>query len=95
MSGPAFALPVAARARLDLWRTAGDRLVFTNGVYDLLHRGHVEYLEEARALGDRLIVGVNSDASVRRLKGPTRPIIPPRSFWTARSAFRCNRPPAS
>lgn len=76
MSGPAFALPVAARARLDLWRTAGDRLVFTNGVYDLLHRGHVEYLEEARALGDRLIVGVNSDASVRRLKGPTRPIIP-------------------
>jgi D-beta-D-heptose 7-phosphate kinase/D-beta-D-heptose 1-phosphate adenosyltransferase len=50
-------------------------VVFTNGVFDLLHRGHVEYLEEARALGDRLVVGVNSDASVRRLKGPSRPIV--------------------
>lgn len=48
--------------------------VFTNGVFDLLHRGHVEYLFAARRLGDRLIVGVNTDASVRRLKGPTRPI---------------------
>jgi D-beta-D-heptose 7-phosphate kinase/D-beta-D-heptose 1-phosphate adenosyltransferase len=50
-------------------------VVFTNGVFDLLHRGHAEYLEEARALGDRLVVGVNSDASVRRLKGPSRPIV--------------------
>lgn len=58
------------------WRAAGQRIVFTNGVFDLLHRGHVEYLEEARALGDRLVVGVNSDASVRRLKGPSRPIVP-------------------
>jgi D-beta-D-heptose 7-phosphate kinase/D-beta-D-heptose 1-phosphate adenosyltransferase len=55
---------------------AGEKIVFTNGVFDLLHRGHVEYLEEARALGDRLVIGVNSDASVRRLKGPTRPIVP-------------------
>ena len=69
-------LPADAAAKLGLWRAAGDRIVFTNGVYDLLHRGHVEYLEEARALGDRLVVGVNSDESVRRLKGPTRPIIP-------------------
>ena len=52
--------------------------MFTNGVFDLLHRGHVEYLEEARALGDRLVVGVNSDASVRRVKGPTRPLVPDR-----------------
>ena len=76
MSGAAFGLPADARTRLGVWRAAGDRIVFTNGVYDLLHRGHAEYLEAARALGDRLVVGVNSDASVRRLKGPARPIIP-------------------
>ena len=70
-----FVLPPHAAAKLELWRQAGERVVFTNGVYDLLHRGHVEYLEEARALGDRLMVGVNSDASVRRLKGPERPIL--------------------
>ena len=71
----AFALPSEARAKLQLWRAAKARVVFTNGVFDLLHRGHVEYLEEARALGDRLVVGVNTDASVRRLKGPSRPIV--------------------
>jgi D-beta-D-heptose 7-phosphate kinase/D-beta-D-heptose 1-phosphate adenosyltransferase len=76
VSAPPFELPAPARAKLGVWRAAGERVVFTNGVYDLLHRGHVEYLEEARALGDRLVVGVNSDASVRRLKGPTRPIVP-------------------
>jgi rfaE bifunctional protein nucleotidyltransferase chain/domain len=64
-----------ARRRLDAWRAAGERIVFTNGVFDLLHRGHAEYLAEARALGQRLVVGVNSDASVRRLKGPARPIV--------------------
>ncbi|MEK7824717.1 MAG: D-glycero-beta-D-manno-heptose 1-phosphate adenylyltransferase [Candidatus Eisenbacteria bacterium] len=64
------------RRQLDAWRAAGERIVFTNGVFDLLHRGHVEYLAEARALGDRLVVGVNSDASVRRLgKGPERPLV--------------------
>lgn len=56
-------------------REAGARLVFTNGCFDLLHRGHVEYLAEARALGDALVVGVNDDASVRRLKGPGRPLV--------------------
>lgn len=50
------------------------RLCFTNGCFDLLHPGHVQYLEEVRALGDFLVVGLNSDASVRRLKGPTRPL---------------------
>ena len=70
-----LALPPNARSKLQLWRAARARVVFTNGVFDLLHRGHVEYLEEARALGDRLVVGINSDASVRRLKGPTRPIV--------------------
>ena len=71
----AFALPPEARAKLELWRAAKARVVFTNGVFDLLHRGHAEYLEDARALGDRLVVGVNTDASVRRLKGPSRPIV--------------------
>jgi rfaE bifunctional protein nucleotidyltransferase chain/domain len=52
----------------------GRKLVFTNGVFDLLHVGHVRYLEEARKLGDALVVAVNGDASVRALKGPTRPI---------------------
>ena len=65
-----------SRERLSRWRAAGERVVFTNGVFDLLHRGHVEYLEEAAALGDRLVVGVNADASVRRLKGPERPLVP-------------------
>jgi rfaE bifunctional protein nucleotidyltransferase chain/domain len=56
-------------------RAQGERVVFTNGVFDLLHLGHVRYLREARALGDLLIVAVNSDASTRRLKGPARPIV--------------------
>jgi D-glycero-beta-D-manno-heptose 1-phosphate adenylyltransferase len=57
-------------------RAAGSAIVFTNGVFDLLHLGHVRYLEAARALGDALIVGLNGDASVRRNKGPERPITP-------------------
>lgn len=56
-------------------RPRSMRLVFTNGCFDLLHRGHVEYLVEARSLGDALVVGVNSDASVRRLKGADRPLV--------------------
>ena len=54
----------------------GKRIIFTNGCFDLLHIGHVRYLEEAKSLGDILVVGVNSDASVRGLKGPNRPILP-------------------
>ena len=57
-------------------RTAAKSLVFTNGVFDLLHPGHVRYLQQARALGDALIVGVNSDRSARSNKGRSRPIIP-------------------
>ena len=63
------AAALAAEARAD-----GRRVVFTNGVFDLLHPGHVRYLQDARALGDLLIVGLNADASVRRNKGPGRPI---------------------
>ena len=57
-------------------RRAGRRVVFTNGVFDILHPGHLRYLQQARALGDLLILGLNSDASVRRNKGPERPINP-------------------
>jgi D-glycero-beta-D-manno-heptose 1-phosphate adenylyltransferase len=57
-------------------RRAKKKVVFTNGVFDILHRGHVEYLRKARSYGDVLIVGLNSDASVFRLKGPTRPVQP-------------------
>ena len=74
--GGAQILDEAQRRVLAAWRAAGQRVVFTNGVFDLLHRGHVEYLAEARALGDRLVVGVNSDASVRGLdKGAGRPLV--------------------
>ena len=59
-------------------RKSGARIVFTNGCFDLLHPGHVSYLWAARSLGDALVVGLNSDASVRRLKGPLRPIVPER-----------------
>ncbi|HEU0254124.1 MAG TPA: D-glycero-beta-D-manno-heptose 1-phosphate adenylyltransferase [Pyrinomonadaceae bacterium] len=55
-------------------RATGSRLVFTNGVFDLLHVGHVRYLSQARALGDALVVAINSDRTVRELKGPDRPI---------------------
>ena len=55
-------------------RSRNKRIVFTNGCFDILHRGHVTYLAAARALGDVLVLGLNSDASVRRLKGPSRPI---------------------
>ncbi|GIW44666.1 MAG: hypothetical protein KatS3mg077_1948 [Candidatus Binatia bacterium] len=57
-------------------RRAGQRIVFTNGCFDLLHPGHVRYLRAARRLGDVLVVAINSDASVRRLKGPSRPLVP-------------------
>jgi rfaE bifunctional protein nucleotidyltransferase chain/domain len=57
-------------------RAAGRRVVFTNGVFDLVHAGHVAYLAWARAQGDALLVGLNADASVRALKGPERPLVP-------------------
>jgi D-beta-D-heptose 7-phosphate kinase/D-beta-D-heptose 1-phosphate adenosyltransferase len=68
-------LPAAQRLIAEL-RSAGKTVVFTNGVFDLLHPGHVRYLERARGLGDALIVGLNSDRSVRANKGPGRPITP-------------------
>ena len=60
--------------RLNLWRKEGKTIVFSNGCFDILHRGHVEYLSKAADLGDILIIGLNTDASVRRIKGPSRPV---------------------
>lgn len=68
---------------------AGKKVVFTNGCFDLLHVGHVRYLQEARALGDALVVGVNSDASVHRLKGPGRPLTPARERAEVLAALAC------
>ncbi len=61
-------------AQVAAWKQQGQRIVFTNGCFDILHLGHVDYLEKARFLGDKLVVGVNTDASVSRLKGPARPL---------------------
>jgi rfaE bifunctional protein nucleotidyltransferase chain/domain len=70
--GPSYAIP----PRILEVREAGGYVVFTNGCFDLLHPGHVYYLRAARSLGDALVVGLNSDASVKRLKGPFRPVVP-------------------
>jgi len=86
---PAERMTPEALERLERWRSEGARVVFTNGVFDLLHRGHVEYLEDARALGDRLVVGLNSDASVRRLKGPSRPLVPEAERAELIAALEC------
>jgi len=63
---------ISARAK---WKRAGKKVVFTNGCYDVLHPGHIRLLEKARALGDILVLALNTDASVQRLKGPNRPLI--------------------
>lgn len=60
------------------WRADGLSLVVTNGVFDLLHLGHARYLDDARSLGDILVIGLNSDSSTRRIKGPRRPLVPER-----------------
>jgi rfaE bifunctional protein nucleotidyltransferase chain/domain len=78
-----------AAAFAEAERRQGRTIVFTNGVYDLLHPGHVRYLQAARAEGDVLIVGVNSDRSVRSNKGPGRPVIPERERAEIIAALRC------
>lgn len=85
---PVIALTVLAALRSG-WSTAGQRVVLTNGVFDLLHVGHVDYLEQARALGDVLIVGMNSDASTRALKGSSRPLMPEGARAYVLAALRC------
>ena len=73
---PRILTPSEMRAERDRLHAEGRNLVFTNGCFDILHRGHADYLAFARSQGDALIVGLNSDASVRRAKGPTRPVNP-------------------
>jgi D-beta-D-heptose 7-phosphate kinase / D-beta-D-heptose 1-phosphate adenosyltransferase len=70
-------------------KAKGKRIVFTNGCFDLLHIGHIRYLEEAKALGDVLVVGINSDSSVRKLKGPKRPILPEEERTEILSGLGC------
>jgi rfaE bifunctional protein nucleotidyltransferase chain/domain len=61
--------------KIEGWKSRGEKIVFTNGCFDILHAGHVDYLEKASLKGDRLVVGVNTDSSIRRIKGEKRPII--------------------
>lgn len=79
----------AARRAVLRAKRRGETIVFTNGCFDLLHPGHVRSLEAARALGDRLVVAINHDASVRRLKGPGRPIQPARARKEVVAALAC------
>jgi rfaE bifunctional protein nucleotidyltransferase chain/domain len=72
----------------DLWKKQGRKVVFTNGVFDLLHRGHLDYLRAARQFGDVLVVGANTDSSVRRFKEPGRPLIGERDRAFALSCLR-------
>ena len=73
----------------DVHRANGKRIVFTNGCFDLLHVGHITYLHQAAAFGDLLIVGLNSDQSVRQLKGPKRPVINQRDRAAILAALQC------
>ncbi len=79
----------ALRAQREVWRREGRAVAFTNGVFDLLHIGHVRYLQEARGLAGALIVALNSDASVRALKGPSRPLVPQAERAELLAALEC------
>jgi len=87
-AAPVYDLAGAARWR-DEQRALGRRVVFTNGVFDLVHAGHVAYLAWARAQGDALLLGLNADASVRALKGPERPLVPFADRAAVVAALRC------
>jgi len=82
--GVLYSRPELLAAR-GAWRRQGRVVVFTNGCYDILHPGHIRTLERARSLGDLLVLALNSDASVRRMKGPARPVIPEQE----RAALAC------
>ena len=91
-SDPARARVLTRQAAADEVRRAqrrGERVVFTSGCFDLLHVGHVRSLEQARGFGDRLIVAVNGDASVRRLKGPERPLVAARQRMEVVAGLEC------
>ena len=75
------------QVQLAHWKKEGLKIVFTNGCFDIVHLGHIDYLEKARNLGDKLIVGVNSDSSVKRIKGESRPIVTEYARLRMMSAF--------
>ncbi len=77
----------ALKVLRDLWAREGKTVVFTNGVFDIIHRGHVDYLARAHDLGDVLIIGLNSDQSVKKIKGPNRPIQPHKDRALILAAF--------
>lgn len=77
------------KAQVEQWRAAGQTVALANGVFDLLHVGHLRYLEGARRLADRLVVAINSDASTRAYKGPGRPVIPEGERAELVAALRC------
>jgi D-beta-D-heptose 7-phosphate kinase/D-beta-D-heptose 1-phosphate adenosyltransferase len=77
------------KEKVQALKKGGKKIVFTNGCFDLIHIGHVRYLEAARAEGDVLVVGVNSDSSVRRIKGPGRPIVPEDQRAEVLAALAC------
>ncbi|MBI4773465.1 MAG: D-glycero-beta-D-manno-heptose 1-phosphate adenylyltransferase [Deltaproteobacteria bacterium] len=77
------------RVLLDKYRSEGRTIVFTNGCFDILHAGHVDYLERAADLGDVLVVGLNSDRSVRSIKGPSRPVVPQEQRARVLAALAC------
>jgi D-beta-D-heptose 7-phosphate kinase/D-beta-D-heptose 1-phosphate adenosyltransferase len=85
---PATPLSVLCEERAS-WRARGRKVVFTNGCFDLLHPGHVRLLEAARAEGDLLVVGLNTDASVQAIKGPARPVIPEHERAEVLLALEC------
>ena len=87
---PGFVMPAKRLAPLLAdFQKSGKKIVFTNGCFDLLHPGHVSYLAAARALGDLLVIGLNSDVSVRRLKGEKRPILPEEARSQLLAALAC------
>jgi D-beta-D-heptose 7-phosphate kinase/D-beta-D-heptose 1-phosphate adenosyltransferase len=79
----------AARIQVKAWRTSGEKIVFTNGCFDLLHPGHIHLVHQASALGNRLVIGLNADSSVKRLKGSNRPILPEEDRAVLLAALSC------
>ena len=90
---PPLSTKILTLAQAGRWAAAarrrGQRVVATNGCFDLLHFGHVAYLQGAKRLGDLLVIGINSDASIRQLKGPSRPLVPERQRAAILAALEC------
>jgi len=86
-SSAKIVLPKEAKQKVEELKRLGKKVVFTNGCFDIVHLGHVDYLEKARNLGDYLIVGLNTDASVSRIKGPARPVIDQKSRSRVMASF--------